>query len=87
LKHNDLYTNPAYSKNSSLADQLMKVRMDSRGAPISRAVIGDKETYKQVVDKIERQNRKKNKKKSYHPSNQNSIDSSKNSSLRRVDES
>lgn len=32
----------------------MKVRMDSRGMPIKRAVIGDKETYKSVVDRVEK---------------------------------
>ena len=64
----------------------MKVRMDSRGAPISRAVIGDKETYKQFVDKIERQNRKKMR-KNHQTSAKNSIESSINSSLRRNEES
>lgn len=52
LKTNDIYSNPAYHKDKSLADSLMRLRMDSRGQPINRALIGDKEVYKSVVDRL-----------------------------------
>lgn len=47
----DLYTNPDYALNKTLARSIQKVRMNSRGEPIKRACAGTKEQYQWVLDK------------------------------------
>ena len=42
----DIFSNPEFQADTSHADNLMKIRVDSRGDVMKRAIVGNKDAYK-----------------------------------------
>lgn len=52
LSKKDAYSDPRYHKDKRVAQSLMSMRVDSRGDPLPRALLGDRCMYKSVMDKF-----------------------------------
>ena len=49
LSMRDAFSDPRYRRQKRVAQSLMSVRVDSRGDPLSRALLGDRSLYQSVI--------------------------------------